>query len=256
MMASRWSFEALAVEQFRNNKYEKNFFKYDLEISQNDWYSLFLIKALETDLKVCRVYKDSLVYRQNIMDNLYKLNYYIDKLNGLAGFGPIKESWKTNLNIENFNAETAKKAGVYLDSLSGQFKKIRRQTWEQKELVNKAIESKIGREEYIKLQNRYYNKYLEYAVLDPLRVDKSVETYNRIIQKFEPGYMKPTSKSGRAHFYAPYKQIGNIKIDTYLFNVSILWLVSLVLYIALYYNILQKFTELMGNLKLKEINKL
>jgi len=256
MMASRWSFEALAVEQFRNNKYEKNFFKYDLEISQNDWYSLFLIKALETDLKVCRVYKDSLDYRQNIMDNLYKLNYYIDKLNGLAGFGPIKESWKTNLNIENFNAETAKKAGVYLDSLSGQFKKIRRQTWEQKELVNKAIESKIGREEYIKLQNRYYNKYLEYAVLDPLRVDKSVETHNRIIQKFEPGYMKPTSKSGRAHFYAPYKQIGNIKIDTYLFNVSILWLVSLVLYIALYYNILQKFTELMGNLKLKEINKL
>jgi hypothetical protein len=256
MMASRWSFEALAVEQFRNNRYEKNFFKYDLEISQNDWYSLFLIKALETDLRVCKVYKDSLDYRQDIIDNLYKLNYYIDKLNGLAGFGPIKESWKTNLDIENFNAESAKKAGIYLDSLSGQFKRIRRQSWEQKELVNRALESKLGRAEYIKLRDRYYNKYLERTVLDPFRVDKSIETHNRIIQKFEPGYMKPTSKSGRAHFYAPYKQIGNIKIDTYWFNVIVLWLVSLALYIALYYNILQKFTEWLGNLKLKEINKL
>jgi hypothetical protein len=256
MMASRWSFEALAVDQFKNNKYEKNFFKYNLEISQNDWYSLFLIEALETDLKVCRVYKDSLDYRQDIIDNLYKLNYYIDKLNGLAGFGPIKESWKTNLNIRNFNAESAKKAGVYLDSLSTHFKKLRRQSWEQKELANEAIESKIGREEYIKLQDRYYNKYLERTVLDLFRVDKSIETHDRIIQKFEPGYMRPTSKAGRAHFYSPYKQIGNIKIDTYWFNVIILWLVSLVLYIALYYNILQKFTEWLGDLKLKEINKL
>ena len=32
MMAARWSFEALAVEQFKNNKYERNFFKYNIEI--------------------------------------------------------------------------------------------------------------------------------------------------------------------------------------------------------------------------------
>ncbi len=55
MMAARWSFEALAVEQFKNNKYEKNFFKYDMEISQNDWYSAFLIKRLEEDLRECQL---------------------------------------------------------------------------------------------------------------------------------------------------------------------------------------------------------
>ena len=50
-MAARWSFEALAVEQFKNNKYERNFFRYNLEISQNDWYSAFLINdALKIDL--------------------------------------------------------------------------------------------------------------------------------------------------------------------------------------------------------------
>ena len=59
MMAARWSFEALAVEQFKNNKFERNFFKYNLEIYQNDWYAYFLIKALKTDLWQCKNYKDS-----------------------------------------------------------------------------------------------------------------------------------------------------------------------------------------------------
>jgi len=37
LMAARWSFEALAVEQFKNNRYERNFFKSNIEKSQNDW---------------------------------------------------------------------------------------------------------------------------------------------------------------------------------------------------------------------------
>ena len=31
LMATRWSYEALATEQFKNNRYEKNFFRYDME---------------------------------------------------------------------------------------------------------------------------------------------------------------------------------------------------------------------------------
>jgi hypothetical protein len=42
-MTARWVFEALAVDQFKNNKLEKNFYIYDSEISQNEWYSVFLI---------------------------------------------------------------------------------------------------------------------------------------------------------------------------------------------------------------------
>ena len=107
----------------------------------------------------------------------------------------------------------------------------------------------------MKLKNDYYNKNLEDLVLDRFRVDKYVETGNRIIQKMDPGYMKPVSKLGRAHFYAPYKQIGDIKIDTYWFNIMVLWIVTLVLYIALYYNLLEKLITLFSNLGLKETEK-
>ena len=107
----------------------------------------------------------------------------------------------------------------------------------------------------MKLQNDYSNTNLEDVVLNRLRVDKSIETAKRIIQKYEPGYMKPTSKYGRSHFYAPYKQIGNIKIDTFWFNLLVLWIGSLLLYLALYYNLLQKLVTRLENLKLKKSGK-
>ncbi len=36
-----------------------------------------------------------------------KLNKYIDRLNEIAGFGPITGEWKTSLNIEKFDPATA-----------------------------------------------------------------------------------------------------------------------------------------------------
>jgi ABC transport system ATP-binding/permease protein len=250
IMPARWSFEALAVEQFKNNKYEKNFFNYNLEISQDDWYSIFLIDKLKAEMSECRMLKDSLDYRQVVTADFYKLNYYIDKLNGLAGFGPISGNWKASLNIENFNSEVFKNAGRYIDSLAGRLRQVRKKYFDRKDSVNKSIEAKIGRDEFMKLQNDYSNTNLEDVVLNRLRVDKSIETARRIIQKYEPGYMKPISKYGRSHFYAPYKQIGNTKIDTFWFNLLVLWIETLILYITLYYNLLQKLLESFGNINL------
>jgi ABC transport system ATP-binding/permease protein len=255
MMPARWSFEALAVEQFKNNKYERNFFKCNMEISQNDWYSAFLINALKVDLKECLARKDSLPYRQIVTEDFYKLNYYIEKLSRLAGFGEIKGNWKSSLNSENFSPESAKDVGRYLDSLSGYFRHVRKTYMDQKDMLTKSIETRIGKERLMMLKNDYYNKNLEDLVLDRFRVDKYVETGNRIIQKMDPGYMKPVSKSGRAHFYAPYKQTGNIEIDTYWFNIMVLWIVTILLYIALYYNLLEKLLTLFSNLRLKEAEK-
>jgi len=256
MMAARWSFEALAVEQFKNNRYERNFFKFNLEISQNDWYSSFLINALRVDLNECLTLKDSLPYMRTVNEDFGKLNYYIEKLNRLAGFGEIKGNWKSSLNPENFNRESAKEAGKYLDSLSGHFRQVRNTYMAQKDLETKSIQTKLGGvDNLVILKKDHYNKNLEDLVLDRFRVDKSLETDNRIIQKIDPGYMKPVSKFGRAHFYAPYKQIGDIKIDTYWFNIMVLWIVTLILYIVLYYNILEKLIRGFSNLKLKESDK-
>ena len=255
MMAARWSFEALAVEQFKNNKYERNFFKYQMEKSQNNWYASFLIDALKKDLWRTNNYKDSTEYRITNNYNIRKLNYYIDQLSGLTGINSVSEELKSSLNINNIDSTVVKAANLILDNLAGQFRKEFKKFMVREDSVSRSIISKIGKEKLIELRNNYYNKNLENVVLDRFRTNQVIETNDRIIQKYEPGYMKPTSKYGRAHLFAPYKLIGDLKIDTYWFDLMVLWTVTLAFYIALYYNLFEKLTTVLINLRFKESDK-
>ena len=248
MMAARWAFEALAVEQFKNNKYERKFFKYNMEISQNDWYANYLIYALKKDLHEC---KDSLQNRETVVDDYYKLNFYIDKLSGLAGYNSISEDWKASLNEKNFNPVVAKETENYLDSLARHFRKLRKNAMASRD----TVEINIGKEELISLQNNFENKELKNLVLDEMTKNKTFETSDKIIQKYQPVYMKPDSKYGRAQFYAPNKQIENIPIDTFWFNILVLWFITLVLYITLYHNLLQKIVTYFENLQFEQSNR-
>ena len=135
---------------------------------------------------------------------------------------------------------------------SGEVRKI---NVAREDSVSKSLKKRIGSDELIKLKYNYYNKQLENVVLDRLRVERYIETDSRIIQKYDPGYMIPLSKSGRAHFYAPYKLIGDIKIDTYWFNLIVLWLAALAWYAALYFNLLQKLVGFIENVKIKNSEK-
>jgi hypothetical protein len=246
LMAARWSFEALAVEQFKNNRFEKNFFRYNAEISQNEWYSVFLInETLKHDLWECRNFRDSSGLRTELQDNFYRLNYYIDKLTDLAGFGKIAGKWKDSLNIEQFDTGIAVKAEHYLDSLAGHFRAIRKAS----KILKDSVEQRIGREKYNELKENYTNKRLTDLVLNEEAAQKTIKTSHKIIQKFEPAYMRPVSRYGRAQFYATYKQIGDKIIDTYWFNILVLWVLTVILYAALYYNLLQKALNFAGNIR-------
>jgi hypothetical protein len=67
--------------------------------------------------------------------------------------------------------------------------------------------------------------------------------------------MAPGSKCGRAQFFAPYKQIGNLKIETLIFNMLAVWIMILVLFVTLYYNVLKRFIGFLESLKLPILRK-
>lgn len=255
IMTTRWAFEALAVEQFKNNKYEGNFFIYDMGMSQNNWYSSFLLQSLKTDLQMCMKNKNDLNFKPVFVNDLYKINYYTDKLNKMVGVGPINGKWKENLSDGDIDSVTTKAAGKYLDSLARHFRHAQRIYSDRRDSVSKVLEADIGTQGLLQLKEDYYNDQLENLVLDRTRKEQSIETNSKIIQKYEPGFMMPLSKTGRAQFYAPYKKVGNIKIDTFWFNLIVIWIVTISLYAALYYNVLQKLIGVIENMKFKNTEK-
>ena len=56
VMTSRWAYEALAVNQFSNNEYEKHFFEDEKRISQASYYSSLLIPKLKQHNLKCKEY--------------------------------------------------------------------------------------------------------------------------------------------------------------------------------------------------------
>jgi hypothetical protein len=91
---------------------------------------------------------------------------------------------------------------------------------------------------------KFYNKSLEVLVLNSDIKKFYRETPNGYMQKIAPIYKNPDFTSGRAHFLASQKNLFGYAVNTLVFNVGIIWLMSAFLYIALYYNWLRKLLGL------------
>jgi hypothetical protein len=48
----------------------------------------------------------------------------------------------------------------------------------------------------------------------------------------------------------PYKQLGNLKIDTLIFDIAAIWIMTIALFITLYLNALKHFIVFLESLKL------
>jgi hypothetical protein len=95
----------------------------------------------------------------------------------------------------------------------------------------------------------YHNRSLEVFVHNSEIKNYYRETENGIMQKIAPIYKSSDYNNGRAHFLAAEKVVYGIAIDTIYFNVGIILLMCILLYIALYYNLLRKLVILIGRLK-------
>jgi ABC-type multidrug transport system ATPase subunit len=253
IMVTRWAYEAASVEHFRSNKFEKPFFKYDMEISQNDWYASFLIPNLKVTADKCLGAKNDSSRYEVYEESIKKLSYHINDLSVISGIKPGKFS--EGLNMRSFNDYYADQTKIYLDTLSRAFRQKSRSISDQRNSLYKQIESVIGPDEFLQLRNNHYNEALADIVLNRMSSSKIYNAGDRFIQKADPVYMFPGSKWGRAHFYSPYKQVGNLKINTLLFNIIMIWLMVIFLFVALYYDLLKRLISLIELLKLPILRK-
>ena len=247
VMTARWSFEALAMAQFKDNSYEKNYFKQRAEVSAQT-YNMALIDRLNFNLQEISRYKDSSEYRNDVETKLRNLNYYIDEMSAKAGI--VAGQRKSALAPGKFTSETERETRKWLDSLKVIYSEFKKQADAAENSVSNSLTSSICREGLWKLRDNYENIWLRDLVLNHNSKEVTDEVRGKIIRKFEPAYMNGTSKYGRAHFYAPFKKIGNIEIDTWWFNMIVIWIGSVALFLVLYYNLIRKLLEYIETLRL------
>lgn len=248
IMATRWAYEAISVEQFRSNGYEKPLFNFSMEKSRNDWYATFLIPELKAMVDQCIRWSKDPDNREYSENNFVKLNYHIYQLAEVSGISPGK--WISSVNYSGFNDIIADDTKFYFDTLKTVFRKNSRTLSDRLDSIHAERRRLMGEDKYLRLRDRDYNENLANIVLNRFSTSQKYDAEDRIVQKADPIYMAPDSKWGRAHFYAPYKLLGNLKISTLLFNMAAIWIMITGLFVSLYYNLLKRFILWLESLKI------
>jgi ABC-type multidrug transport system ATPase subunit len=251
IMTSRWAFEALAVDQFKNNRYRKHFFDIDQDISNLRYLEAFLIPTLETKLDESWYYMREGSNREPTIRNLAILREQID---GLGARFPDLPSWTPDhLYIESFDEHTLEETKAWLEELTSRLRtRIRELDRERNRRQEQLIDRPGGLEAFTEFRNDYDNEKLEEILLNRNELEKIIEADHQLVRKYEPVYMIPTSKLGRAQLYAPCKRIGEARIDTLWFNLIFIWFTTAILYLTLYYDVLRKVITLIERIRLRK----
>ena len=251
LMASRWAYEALTVEQFKKNKYQKIYYDIDKKISNTTYPQAYLIPKLKDKLNEIQEYRMDNSNPEKVRVNV---NILHDELLNFTQMVP-DVSFNTDLYLdpETFNDSVADATTSYLNELDLIFRYNSTQSKRSKNEINKTLVQETGGlEAYTNFRNRYDNVRLTELMVNREVLHKVVQKEGKLIRKYQPIYQDPGSRYGRAQLYAPYKMMGGLKIDTLWFNVLVIWVYGFFLYLALYYNLLRKLLTNLETIKFKK----
>ncbi len=160
-----------------------------------------------------------------------------------------------NLQISMFKDEKLLDCRLINDSvIAATSKYLRHARTISSKLLNRAIEAKDertqnlevglqGHNNLVALKEKYYNSELADQVLNKNEPDKIVEIKGRLYRKYEPVFNIQESKFGRAQFFAPYKILGNFIFDTFWFDFIVIWIMSIIFYFTLLYDVLGRIIK-------------
>jgi hypothetical protein len=250
MMVSRWAYEALAVEQFKNNRFEKNFYDLDRQISEASYKTSFLLPRLQNlldeSLRNLGKDDDSEINLQNlaIIQNSF-LSIAKDTL-------VFPFEYVNDLTITSFSPEIAQEASDYITYLKISYFKLSDQANQEKDRIYTDLVDRQGGEKVQQLRENYYNDRLADVVTDRNSLKKIIQVGDELVRKMEPVFNYPDNNYGRAQFYAPVKKFNDQYFDTLWFNVIAIWLITFVFYALLLLDILKKTVRYFENIKLRK----
>jgi ABC transport system ATP-binding/permease protein len=242
LMTSRWAYEALVVEQFKNNKFQKHFYQIDKKLSQNNYMLTFYIDKLKT-IYGNQVINSSSDSTDNGNDYFELLKNELNKLSKKYNSQNFKQL-ATDLKTKCY--DTAYQAEFYgeLDKLKARLILEQKAYNKQKEeKYNQLVTELGGIKNFTKFQQEYHNQTIANLAQNNNSFKRIEIENNQILQVKDPIYRDPASNYGRAQFYAPIKIVGGLRIDTYWFNLIIIWLMSGGLYLLLQFDLVRKMSE-------------
>ncbi len=251
IMTSRWSYEALAVNEFANNEYRENIFALEREKNICGFKAFYWCPEVEK-------YSNSF---EKTEDDNKKQEYRLILQTALPDIQETVKVPSDSLQKIQTHLSEGKGLAVYRYYLSKTHDYYAQGHSEVTSELDNEYEAMLQRfdgdnDELSRYRDQYVNKSLERIVRDKFSLQKTHLIDHRIVQGDEPVFRAPFYHNGSAHFYASYKQIGDLRINTVLFNIIIVWIFTGLLMVSLYFDLLRKFLAYIENWRLLQLSKL
>lgn len=240
LITARWGYEALAVEQYINNKYERPFYIYYQTMSNANFLKTFWNEKINERLTRLESSLAEGIKDETFTEDLDLLNYEIKKQ--LKKLPDEEYKYAEYLTTEKFNEEVLKETKKYIDRTRQYYINLYNRANSLKDKAMSEWEAK-NNTKITEFKNRYFNDKLEEFVTNKNEVKRVIVYKNRIYQKADPIFMEPESNFIRAHFYAPVKKIFGVPVSTLTVNVFVLWIITAFFYFALYFRLLKKLLD-------------
>lgn len=224
-MVSRWAYEGIMVNEFKNNKFEKNIFTLDKLESNLNFKLSYVLPKIE-ELKEIRVERDTILSdkEKEFIDVFISKNMDLEFTQAEKKYGKIAIN-KDSDSLSALKSLLTEKYNFILN---------------QKDSLLVKLETKgITKENYT-------NKSIEESVSNSLEKEKIVldSASFRFIQIIDPIFQEADEKTImglNSHMYSLTKKVGaGLVIETYTYNLIIIWLVNIIGFILLYFDLLKK----------------
>ncbi|PKP09988.1 MAG: ABC transporter [Bacteroidetes bacterium HGW-Bacteroidetes-4] len=246
LMATRWVYEGLMVRQYKDNKFQKDFYEIERQAYMADFKNVYYIPELKDRIDYClsayNTNNDSI--KEEVSERLALLKNEIYKETARVPEVPFE--YVDYLTLEKFNNEVGLATSEYLNELEQFYNQSFTNANDRKERIINYLDSKHPGY-YIAKRQAYHNEAVTDIVRKIYEKNKIIAYKDRLIQQTDPIYEMPWIDNPfdfRAQFYSPVKHFAGRNIDTFWFNMWMVWVMTIGAYVALYYDWLKRFMDL------------
>ena len=243
LMPTKWGYEALVVLQFKDNEFQKYFYNIEKAERTANYKTVYYIPELEKRVHYCidnLQAKDDVEVRKKMEDALAVLRHELF-LESAREVPEIPYAYLDSLRISKAGEVSLYETLGYLEELKDHYSKIFQENNQQRDaIVTHLMKSDAAL--YEGKRAAYHNESISDLALKVFEKNKILQYGDELVQQYDPVYRDPVPRNFldfRSHFLAPRKYFAGRYFDTYGFNLAVIWSMSLVLYVMLYFEALK-----------------
>jgi ABC-type multidrug transport system ATPase subunit len=254
IITARWGYEALAVYQFKENDYTKLFYYHNKVMSIAEYKKYYWVKNLENKLDYVEKYYMSRDHAEKIESYLRLLRNEISQEMGFNS--AVKYTDLSMLYPDKLNTQVIESTKNYIKTINKAYiRAYNKANDERDEIIRSFQKTPEDKETFLQLKREQYNDRLAEFVENSNEPVRIVEHKGMLIQKIDPIYLDPESNLLKAHFYSPRKKFLGTYYDTFWVNAIVIWMMSVIFFLVLYFRGLRKLLDAMENISQRYIEK-